>query len=194
MAKNAAATGLLERALKSLDGTTVNVHERISESATGIDGLAKSSNNADRSINQLTGRLRLFADAAAILGPALVPLGGVAIAGMSGLAAQMGFAAVAGGVLIGSLQGVGDALGALHDAHLEPTVDNLNAVDEAMARLSPAAANFAREAYDLLPALTAIRDAGAEGMFPGLTESLDNLERRLPIVTRIFEGVGSAIG
>src|SRR5690349_14529613 len=108
MVKNAAATGLLERALKSLDGTTVNVHQSISESATGVDNFSRSARDADGSINQLTGRLRVLAEVAAILAPTIAPLGGVAIAGIGGLANQMGIAAVAGGVLIGAMQGVGD--------------------------------------------------------------------------------------
>lgn len=194
MVKAAASTGLLERALKSLDGTNVVVHERISESATSVDGLSKSSRNADRSINQLTGRLRLFADAAAILGPSLVPLGGVAVAGIAGLASQMGFAAIAGGVLIGSMQGLGDALSALNDAHLEPTAENMAKAEDALNQLTPAAADFAREAYGLLPVLRDIRDAGAEGLFPGLTDSLDDLERLAPVVSNIFSQVGSALG
>lgn len=194
MVKSAAATGLLEKALKSLDGTNVVIHERISESATQVDGLTKSSNRADRSINQLTGRIRLFADLAATLGPALAPLGGVALAGVAGLASQMGFAAIGAGVLVGSMQGLGDALGALNDYHLEPTTANLNAAEDALNKLSPAAADFAREAYGMLPALREIRDAGAEALFPGLTESLDDLERLAPVVARIFESVGGALG
>ncbi|MGH6978899.1 MAG: hypothetical protein ACRED4_06380, partial [Brevundimonas sp.] len=194
MVKSAAATGLLERALKSLDGTNVVVHERISESATQVDRLSKSSQGADRSINQLTGRIRLFADLAATLGPALVPLGGVALAGVAGLASQMGFAAIGAGVLVGSMQGLGDALSALNDYNLEPTTANLNKVEDALNGLTPAAADFAREAYGMLPALRAIRDAGAEALFPGLTESLDDLERLAPAVARIFESVGGALG
>lgn len=194
MVKAAAATGLLERALKSLDGTNVVVHERISKSATGIDGLSASARNADGSINQLTGRLRLFADIAAILGPTLAPVGGVLVAGIGGLANQMGIAAVAGGVLIGSMQGLGDAFDALADARLEPTAENLTAVEDALNGLSPAAATFATEAFGMLDTLKAIRDAGAEGLFPGLTESLDDLERLAPVVANIFYGFGEALG
>jgi hypothetical protein len=194
MAKAAAATGLLERSLKSLDGTTIHVHERISRSATGLDGMGRSARDADGSINQLTGRLRLFADAAAIFGPGAVPVAGTLTAGVAGFASQLGFAAVAGGVLIGSMQGLGDALGALNDAHLEPTAENLVKAEDALNRLAPAAANFAEEAYGLLPVLRGIRDAGAEGLFPGLTDSLDDLERLAPVVARIFGQVGSALG
>lgn len=194
MVKNAAATGLLEKALKSLDGTNVVIHERISQSATSVDGLTRSANNADGSINQLTGRLRVLGEVAAVLSPALAPAGGVLIAGVGGLANQMGFAAVAGGVLIGSLQGVGDALGAMNKAQLDPTNKNLQDAKEALERLSPAARDFAKEAFALKPALVALRDIGAEALLPGLTESLDNLERLGPQVGGIMEAIGGALG
>jgi hypothetical protein len=194
MAKSAAATGLLERALKSLDGTTVNVHEHISQSSTGFDGMGRSARDADGSINQLTGRLRVLGEVAAVLAPALTPIGGVGIAGIGGLANQMGIAAVAGGVLIGSLQGVGDALGAMNDAANDPSDKNLEKAAEALERLSPAARDFAEAAFDLKPALLGIRDLGAESLIPGLTESLDDLERLAPKVGAIFEAFGGALG
>jgi hypothetical protein len=194
MVKSAAATGLLERALKSLDGTTVNVHEHISQSSTGFDGMGRSARDADGSINQLTGRLRVLGEVAAVLAPALTPIGGVGIAGIGGLANQMGIAAVAGGVLIGSLQGVGDALGAMNDAANDPSDKNLEKAAEALERLSPAARDFAEAAFDLKPALLGIRDLGAESLIPGLTESLDDLERLAPKVGAIFEAFGGALG
>lgn len=194
MAKDAAATMLLERALKSLDGTTVNIHERISESATQVDRLSRSARDADGSINQLTGRLRVFAEVGAVGVHALTPLGGVVTAGVAGLSAQIGFAAVAGGVLIGSMHGLGDALAAIQKAHLEPTNKNLEAMHAALRRLSPAARDFAKQAYDMVPALKAIRDMGAEELFPGLSDSLNSLERLGPQVGGIFEAVAGALG
>lgn len=168
---------------------------RVTSAASGdIDRMSTSANRADKSINQLTGRLRLFADVAATLGPALVPLGGVGIAGVSGLASQLGFAAVAGGVLIGSMQGLGDALSALNKADLEPTAENLAKAEDALSRLAPAAAAFAREANALAPTLRTIRDMGAGGLFPGLSESLDDFERLAPTVGGIFAEVGEALG
>src|SRR5690349_4146478 len=107
MARAAAATALLNRELKNLSGQSV-VSARVTQSISrDTDTIARSADKADRSINQLTGRLRLFADAAAILGPALVPIGAVGIPALSGLANQMGVAALAGGTLIASFQGVG---------------------------------------------------------------------------------------
>lgn len=180
--------------LQRLSGQSVITARASAAMTRDVDRVSATARNADKSINQLTGRLRLFADVAAILGPSLAPVGGVLIAGIGGLANQMGFAAVAGGVLIGSMQGLGDTLAALHKAHLEPTAENLNDVTDALNKLSPAAADFAREAYGMLPVLRAIRDAGAEGLFPGLADSLDDLERLAPVVARIFNEVGGALG
>jgi hypothetical protein len=194
MARAAAATAVLNRELGRLAGQEVVASRSSQVFVRDVERMSRSSAGADRGINQLTGRLRLFADAAAVLGPALVPLGGVALAGVAGLASQMGVAAVAGGVLIGSMQGLGDALTALNKAHLEPTAENLTAAEDALNRLSPAAANFATEANGMLPALRAIRDMGAEGLFPGLTDSLDDLERLAPVVGNIFAQVGGALG
>lgn len=194
MIRAATAAGLLSKELNSLSGQSVRLTSSTRNINREVDSVARSANRADRSINQLTGRIRLFADAAAILGPTIAPLGGVLLAGVAGFASQLGVAAVAGGVLIGSMQGLGDALSALNDAHLEPTAENLAKAEDALNALSPAAANFAEEAFGLLPALQGIRDAGAQGLFPGLTESLDDLERLAPTVARIFGTVGEALG
>lgn len=190
----AAAAKVLDAELNSLSGRAVQTSRGTARMAGDLDRTSASAGRADKSINQLTGRLRLFADAAAILGPGTVPIGGVLAAGVAGFASQLGFAAVAGGVLVGSMQGLGDALGALNDAHLEPTAENLAKAEDALNKLSPAAAKFAEEAYAMAPALRAIRDMGAEALFPGLTASLDDLERLAPVVGRIFETVGGALG
>lgn len=194
MLRGAAATTVLRKELERLSGQSVITSRASANMSRDVDKMSDSARKADTSINQLTGRLRVLADVAAILGPSLAPLGGVAVAGVAGLANQMGFAAVAGGVLIGSLQGVGDALGAMNKAQLDPTNKNLQAAKEALERLSPAAQDFADAAFDLKPALVALRDIGAEAVLPGLTESLDNLERLGPQVGGIMEAIGGALG
>lgn len=194
MLRGAAATQVLRMELNRLSGQSVITARASASMSRDMDKVSTSAGKADKSINQLTGRLRLFADAAAVLGPALVPLGGVAVAGIAGLASQMGFAAVAGGVLIGSMQGLGEALTLLNKADLNPTAENLAKAEDALNRLSPAAAAFAREANDLAPILRGIRDMGAEGLFPGLSEALDDFERLAPVVGGIFESVGGALG
>ncbi|WP_297625657.1 hypothetical protein [Nocardioides sp.] len=194
MARAAAATALLNRELNSLSGSSVKADRSSQMFVRDLQTISREANGTGASINQLTGRIRVLGEVAAVLGPALVPLGGVAVAGVAGLANQMGVAAIAGGVLIGSLQGLGDALGAMNKAQLDPTNKNLEAAEDALKRLAPAAREFAEAAFDLKPALAAIRDMGAESLMPGFTESLDNLERLGPKVAGIFQAVAGAMG
>lgn len=194
MLRGAAATEVLRKELDRLSGVSVQTSRATQNISRDIDRMDGSAKRADSSINQLTGRLRLFADAAAILGPALAPLGGVAIAGMAGLASQMGFAAVAGGVLIGSLQGVGDALGKMNDAQLKPSIENLNEARDALDALSPVARNFAKQAFGMKDSLAALRDIGAENVMPGLTAALHDLERTGPRVANIIDSVSTELG
>lgn len=208
MVRAAASAGLLNRELNNLDGSAAHVQRPLGNAARetdrfgkasgtasrNVDGLDRSVRRADTSINQLTGRIRVFADAAAILGPSLVPIGGLATAAVAGLASQLGFAAIGAGSLIVAAQGVGDALKAMNAAALEPTAANLEKAQAAMDRLGPAAQTFVREFQALRPTLTMIRDASAAGWFPGLTEALDSLDRLGPRVASIFEAIGRTGG
>src|SRR5690349_3131043 len=100
MARAAAATAMLNRELNSLSGQSLATARSSQTFSRDIERMGNDANGAGTSINQLTGRIRVLAEVAAILGPSLAPLGGVAIAGVAGLANQMGAAAIAGGVLI----------------------------------------------------------------------------------------------
>ena len=194
MARAAGATRALNIELGNLSGQSVQADRSTQVFVRDLGNLNRESRGAERSINQLTGRLRLFADAAAIFGPGTVPVGGVLAAGVAGFASQLGFAAVAGGVLAGSMQGLGDALGAMNKAQLDPTNKNLEAAEGALKRLSPATRDFAEQLFDLKPALRAIRDMGAESLVPGLSEAFDDLERLGPRVAGIFQSVAGALG
>lgn len=185
-----AAAKLLDRELDSLGRSSVQT-ARVSRD---IDAIAPAANRADKSINQLTGRLRVLAEVAAILAPSLAPIGAVAVPAITGLASQLGFAAIAGGVLMGSMRGLGTALDAMNKADLEPTTENLAKAEDALNALAPAAREFAKEIRAVAPGLKAVRDIGAEALVPGLTESLDDLERLGPRVAAIFDSVGAAIG
>jgi hypothetical protein len=194
MAKNAAATMLLEKALKSLDGTSVVVHQRISESATQVDRLSKSSHDANRSINQLTGRLELLADAVAILGPGFVPIAAVAVPAVSGLAAQLGFALTGAAGFAVAVQGMGDALGAMNDARLEPTTENLAKARLEMEKMSPAGQDLIRQLVGLRDEWKRLRDSAQGALFSGLSLAITDLESRLPDIERILGNVNRAVG
>lgn len=191
--RDAAAAALLKRELKSLSGMSVETSRVVSRD-TSVSGLGKDADTTSKQIDKLSGRIALFAQAAAVLGPALIPIGAVAVPAVAGLAAQFGFAAVAGGTAIVAFQGVGTALTAMNKAHLQPTVENIAAAHRAMDAISPAAAQFVVELRAMSPALKSVRNAAADGLFPGLIASLDDLERVLPKIEGIFRAVGQAAG
>lgn len=194
MARAAAATALLEGRLDSLDGVSIRAHTSVGTLGDDVDTLGTVTRKAGPDIDRYSGRLRLLADAAAVLGPSLVPIGAVAVPAITGLASQLGFAALGMGSLVASFQGVGDALTAVNDAALEPTAENLQKARDAMRLISPDARDFVKAFQDFRPVLNGIRDAGAAGWFPGLTESLDHFEDVAPRVADIFQRIGEVGG
>src|SRR5690606_24046435 len=77
MMKAVAATRLLNAELNRLSGQSVQTSRGTAAMHRDLDRISASATKADRSINQLTGRLRVIADLAAVLGPSLVPIGAV---------------------------------------------------------------------------------------------------------------------
>jgi hypothetical protein len=175
-----------------------NVNARVSASFTDI---TRSSGAANRSIgqtgdsiNQLTGRLSLLADGILVLGPGLVPIAAVGVQALGGLTAAATAAAVAGGSAIVAFQGVGDAVKAVQEYQLDPTVAGLKKAQEAMAKIGPDAQRFVMEFQQFRPVLSEIRNAAAAGWFPGLTESLDKFAELGPRIEDIFFKAGEAGG
>lgn len=194
MAKAAAVTSLTARALDDLDGSAVRTEKSLPGVSRETDAISQSSRRATSDINQLTGRMALLARVGATVGPAFAPIAAVGAAGIAGLASQLGFATVGALSLMVASQGVGDALKAVNDAALEPTVANLDKAEQAMAKLVPQAQAFVSRFQELRPVLGDIRDAAARGWFPGLTEALDSIEDVAPRLERILFAVGSAGG
>ena len=194
MIRAAAASQTLDRSLHSLSRAGTDVDRSLASTAVESDRVSASARRADVSINQLTGRLRLLGEVATVLGPALIPLGGVGVQGVAGLASQLGFAAMGAGSLLIAVQGVGDALKAFNDASLSPTAANLEKAREAMAAIGPEAQAFVVRFQQLRPVLADIRDGAAAGWFPGLTESMDAIEQAAPGLERFFEKLGSVGG
>lgn len=194
MASDAAAAIALAQALDYLDGRGVNVSRSMPRAASSIDDVGRAAKSNDGSINQLTGRLRLMADAAAVLGPSLIPIGAVAIPAVAGLANQFGFAAVAAGTAVLAFQGVGGALEALSKASLEPTVENLSKAREALNQLSPAGRELVSQLHEMRPLFTSLRDTAQAGLFPGLIEGFEELERLAPRIEGIVDVVSTTLG
>lgn len=170
----------------------------IGTSSAAVSTLESRLKSADReggkSIDRISGRLKVMADLAAILGPAFVPVGAVAVPAVAGLAAQLGFATTAGVGFVVAVQGVGDALGALNEAQLSPTTENLTAARVAMEQLSPAGQALVDQLFGLRDEWRQLRDVSQGALFPGLSSALDDMEKRLPDFERILVNVNQAVG
>jgi hypothetical protein len=195
IAKAAAATALLNRELEKLDRNSAAVSIRARQmSDQDMPAMARKADQAGNSIDRLSGRLGLMAKGIGALGPAMAPLSTAAVAGLAGIASQAGFAAIALGVLVGSVNGVGDALGAVNKYVLDPSEEHLKAMNIAMESIGPHAQAAVMAMHQLGPEMKSIRDAGMEGFFPGFIESLDWLEVMAPRFADIFGSIGKAWG
>ena len=190
----AVAAKTFERTLKDLDGTNARVGVSSRKAAGDVDVFTKSTRPASDSINQLTGRLRLFADIAATLGPALVPIGAAVVPVLAGLAAQLGAAAGAAGVAVLAFQGVGDALGAVNDYQLEPTQANLEKLTEEFAKIGPAGADFVLFLDSIGPQLKEIQNIARAGLLPGVQDGIESLLTMGPQVNSIVQEIAGALG
>lgn len=173
---------------------TAGVSKSVRSADADTVRFGKTADSTGHAIDKLSGRIRLFLEATALIGPGLIPIGAVGVPAVAGLASQFAIAALAGGSAIVAFQGVGDAVKAVSEYNLDPTVQNLEKAQEQLSRLGPDAAAFVMEFQEFVPVLREIRDASAAGWFPGLTESLDHFEDLAPKIVRLFEGIGEAGG
>lgn len=195
MVKAAASAALLKKELKDLDRSTVETSTGLRRvSNNELPALSRNADKGSASIDKLSGRLGLLLKAGAALGPAFVPIGAAVVPAIAGLSTQIGFAAVAGGVMVTAFQGIGDALATVRKAELEPTTENLEAAQKAMQDLTPAGRQLVRQLREMAPAFKEIRNAAQGGLFPGVVEGLDSLEAVLPKVERIFGVIADASG
>ena len=190
----AAAAQVLDKSLNDVSGDSVKTQRSVDRTTTSVSRTGAESEKASRSIDKYSGRLGLLVDVATSLGPALVPIGAVGVPAFTGLASQMGFAALAAGTLVGSMQGIGDAVKKLEAARIAPTDASIEAARVAMSQLSDDGQKFALTLQGFLPVLRQVRDAGGEGWFPGLTDALESLEKLGPKAADIFKAIGKAGG
>lgn len=187
MAKAAAATALFKRELHGVSS------ESTSFSRTAVT-IERDSSRVGSSIDKLSGRLHLLAQSAAALGPALIPVATAAVPAIAGLTTELGFAVAAGGTMVLAFHGVADTLEALNKAQLEPTEANLKKLREEASHLSPAAKELVFQLDKMGPAFRQVRDAAQEGLLPGVSKSLDEMEDLLPRVARIVGEIGDVTG
>lgn len=180
LAEAAAATQLTGRATDRLGGDLERVEGQSKRTGSEID--------------KLSGRLRLFTDAALVLGPALAPLGAFAVGGIVTMSAQLGSLAGALGVTVLAVNGLGDGLKALDAYQLEPTAANLEKLNQEMEKLGPAGRNFVHYLDSIEPELKKLQNSARAGLLPGAEEGIDALLERLPEVRRLIRATAEEVG
>jgi hypothetical protein len=201
LTRDATAAALLKRELNSLSGTSVSTSRDSDRVSKSIGDVGKSTDKTSRQVrdgaNQLdrySGRFRLLAEAATVLGPALIPIGAAGIPAVAGLAAGLGAAAGAAGVAILAFNGVGEALNSIDAYKLEPTTANLEKMRAELDALGPAGEHFARYLASVRPQLESLQDAARKGMFPGVEDGIDHLLTLLPQVRTTIFDVATGMG
>ena len=159
-----------------------------------IDDENKSLRTGSRDLDRYSGRLALLAEAAVILGPALVPIGAVAVPAVVALAAGLGAAAGAAGIAVLAFNGVGDALKALNEYQVEPTQANFEKMRAEMDKLGPAGAGFVRFLDDLEPQFRQLQELARLGLFPGVEPGITSLLDLLPQLRLIVFNLATEMG
>jgi hypothetical protein len=197
MARAAASTALLSRELHGLDGSSVKASRSTEKLGDNSGGIAKTGTQARKSsadLNQFTGRLSLLATAATTIGPALLPIGAVAIPAVTALAGGLGAAVGAVGTAVLAFHGLGDSLKALDAYQLEPTDANLQKLHDTLGKLSPAAQDLVMRLDSLEPVLKRLQTTAQENMFPGVNEGLDEIMTLVPMVQDVVGRLATEMG
>ncbi|MEP7738122.1 hypothetical protein ABKW28_10755 [Nocardioides sp. 31GB23] len=164
------------------------------DAADGAAVFTKEIGGNGREIDRLSGRLGILRDAALTLGPALVPLGGAAVTGVAGLAAQFGALAGGVGVAVAALNGVGEAVEAVNEYQLDPTRENLIKVQEEFQKIGPAASEFVVFLQSIEPQLRGLQMTAREGFLPGLQTGIEEFIERGGQLNNIVGDLSLALG
>lgn len=186
--------GETNSALKGTETELGKVDTAARKVDTSMRGLDQRNQSVTRSQDRLTGGMRILVNTALALGPALVPIGAVAIPAVAGLTSELGAAVIGVGVTELAFHGLGKALTAFNKAELSPTTANIQAAQTAMASLPPSAQALVLELHKLSPVLTDLRQSAASGLAPGVTSGLRSLLTDAPLVERGVHGIASELG
>lgn len=191
MLRASAAASLLDKNLGHLDKSSV----RAEKSTTRMgDSSGRSFNKIEQNAKRAERSSSLLVDSIAMLAPTVVPLSAAAVPAIAGLTSQLGFAAGAAGVAVLAFHGIGDALKAVDTYNVEPTAEHLAKMREEMQKIGPAGAQFVRELEKIKGQLKPIQDAARAGLFPGLTQGIEELTSRIPVVQRIVSQIATESG
>lgn len=193
-ARAAAQASLLSRSVDDLGDNADRAGVSTKRLGRDVDTSSDAFRKGGADIDMFSGRLKIMAQSAATLGPALIPLTGAAVPAVAGLAAGLGAAAGAAGVAMLAFNGVGDSLEALNTYQLDPSTENLAALREEFDRLGPDGERFVRFLDSIGGDLAELQQVAREGMFPGMEQGITDLLTLLPQVSDIVSRISNEMG
>lgn len=193
-ARAAAQAALLSRSVDELGDNADSAGVSTKRLGRDIDTSTNAFRKGGADIDVFSGRLKLMAQSAAVLGPALIPLTGAAVPAVAGLTAGLGAAAGAASVAMLAFNGVGDSLDALNKYQLDPSAENLAALREEFDRLGPDGERFVRFLDSIGGDLAELQQVAREGMFPGMEQGITDLLTLLPQVSSIVSRIANEMG
>ena len=167
---------------------------QLAAASASTTAFGRNAAASGKEIDKLSGRLRLAADAATILGGAVPALGAAAIGGVVALSAQLGSLAGAIGVTLLATQGLGDGLKALDAFQLQPTAANAEKLRIQLDKLGPSGEHFVRFLDSLEPEVHSLQMAARDGLFPGAEEGISNLLTMLPQLRSLVSSFSTEMG
>lgn len=174
------------------------VKTRVTADVSDFNRAMASARSAVRGLNDEidkgNDRTTWMVQGLAAIGPALVPIGAALVPVMSGLITQATLAAGAVGTIALAFNGVGDALKAVNEYQLDPTVAHLEKMQEELAKIGPAGAEFVAFLDAVGPQFSALQTAAREGMLPGVEEGIRELLDLLPELESVVTGISEAMG
>lgn len=155
-----------------------------------LDDAGKSSNSTATAMGAVW----------ALAGAAVAAAWGPAGAALAMIPAAAFAAAGALGTVVSSFTGVGEAIknvDAAQKAQLGTAAQQAAAnqkLAESMSELAPAAQRFVLQLNQMAPAFKAVQFEAQTGLFPGLEQSLKNIQPLLPTIAQGFQQTGQVLG
>lgn len=182
------------RSLRDQARAALDAEEAVAGVGDEVKDLGERSRATEREIDRLSGRVRLLAEAGLVFGPGLIPvIAGLAPAAAGGIGA-LGALAGGAGVTALAFSGLGDALEAVREYELEPTEDNLRAMEQELSRAGRTGREFVMFLNDVEDELKSLQLVARNQMLPGVEEGIEVALQRLPQVRSLIGSFASELG
>jgi hypothetical protein len=166
----------------------------LATAAAETSAFGRNAGSASKEIDRMSGRLKLAADAALVLGPGLVAGSAAAVGGIVALSAQLGALAGGLGVTLLATKGLSDGLDALNKYQFDPTAANAKKLRHELELLGPSGQEFVFFLDSITPQLQELQFAARDGILPGAEEGIQHLLTMLPQLKSLVQSFSNTVG